>query len=114
MTDVRFIYMTASTSEEAERIAELVVRERLAACANVLGQIRSFYHWDGKFEQGVEVALVLKTVESLEAPLVARIRGIHSYDCPAIVVLPVLGGNEAFLEWIRAETLPLKPPRVIE
>lgn len=114
MTDVRFIYVTASSSEEAERIAETVVMERLAACANVLGNIRSFYHWNGKIERGEEVSLVLKTVQPLQESLVARIRELHSYECPAILVLPVLGGNEAFLEWVRAETATRHHPLVVE
>jgi len=108
MTDVRFIYVTASSGEEAEKIAIAAVEERLAACANVLGASRSFYHWNGKLERGEEVVLVLKTVERLEEPLIRRIRELHTYECPAIVVLPVLGGNEAFLQWVRAETSPLR------
>ncbi len=104
MTDIRFIYVTAGNIDEAEKIALTVVEERLAACANVLGACRSFYHWNGKLERGDEVTIVLKSTQALEKRLVSRIQDLHSYECPAIVALPVLGGNDAFLDWVRAET----------
>lgn len=106
MTDIRFIYVTAASEDEAETIALKVVEERLAACANVLGPTRSFYYWQGKLERGNEFTLLLKSTQSLENRLISRIRELHSYECPAIIVLPVLGGNDAFLDWVRAETKP--------
>ncbi len=104
MTDIRLVYVTAASREEAETIGLTVVKERLAACVNILGSIRSLYHWHGKLEQSDEVALLLKTRQSLADSLVARVRELHSYECPAILVVPVLGGWEGFLEWVRSET----------
>ena len=104
MTDIRLVYVTAANHAEAERIALTVVQERLAACANILGSIRSVYHWQGKLEQSDEVAMLLKTPQSLSDSLVARVRQLHSYECPAILVVPVLGGFEGFLDWVRTET----------
>ncbi len=104
MAEIKLIYVTAANSEEANRIAMAVVSERLAACANILGSIQSVYHWNGKLEQATEVALVLKTQQSGVEPLVARIRQLHSYECPAIVVVPVSGGNPEFLAWVASET----------
>jgi periplasmic divalent cation tolerance protein len=104
MSDIRLIYVTASTLEEAEAIALTVVRERLAACANILGPIRSVYQWQGKLERSEEVAMLLKTQQSKVDSLVGRIRQLHSYQCPAIVEVPVLGGFKDFLDWVRAET----------
>jgi len=104
MSDIRLVYVTASNSDEAQSIAVTVVRERLAACANILGPIQSVYHWKGRLEQGNEVALILKTQEVVVDSLVTRVRQLHSYECPAVVVVPVLGGHGGFLEWIRAET----------
>jgi periplasmic divalent cation tolerance protein len=103
MTDCVFVYVTASNQEEARRIARSAVEERLAACANVLGPIESYYYWEGKFESGAETALVLKTSRAKLDALTERLRALHSYSCPAIVALPIVGGHPPFLAWIRAE-----------
>ena len=104
MAEIKLIYVTVASNEEAEKIARVVVSERLAACANILGSIQSVYHWNGKLERTTEVAMLLKTQELVVDTLVARIRQLHSYDCPAIVVVPVLGGNPEFLAWVASET----------
>lgn len=106
MSEIRLVYVTAANREEARKIALAVVSERLAACANILGSIESVYFWQGTLEQGSEVALLLKTQQAVIESLILRIRQLHSYECPAILVLPVSGGNDGFLAWIRAETLP--------
>ena len=104
MSDVRLVYVTTSSQDEAERIASAVVLERLAACANILGSIRSVYVWKGKVENGSEVAMLLKTTEARVSAVVGRVKSLHSYECPAIVVLPVLGGNMEFLQWVQSES----------
>jgi periplasmic divalent cation tolerance protein len=104
--DVFFVYVTAADEAEAELIARTVVAERLAACANLLGTIKSVYWWDGKVCEGGEVALVLKTSKDRKTVLVDRIKELHSYDCPAIACLPIADGNPDFLKWIEAETSP--------
>ncbi len=104
MAEIELIYVTVPNLEEAEKIAMAVVSERLAACANILGSIRSVYHWQGKLEQATEVALLLKTQHSVVSELVARIRQLHSYECPSIVSIPASGGNPEFLAWVVSET----------
>lgn len=104
--DTRLIYVTAPSQEDALKLAQALVSERLAACANVLGPITSVYWWDGKLNQDAEVALVLKTRADLVEPLTARARELHPYECPCVVALPIDGGNPAFLQWIAAETRP--------
>lgn len=98
------VYVTAASEAEADLIARTVVGERLAACANRLGPIKSVYWWDGKLCDGEEVALVLKTSGERKGELIDRIKQLHSYDCPCIVCLPIADGNPVFLEWIRSET----------
>lgn len=98
------VYVTASSLEEAAKIGRAVVEKRLAACANVLGDVRSFYWWDGKVRDDGEVALVLKTTEERVDSLIAEIKALHSYTVPCIVALPIGTGNPAFLEWIGNET----------
>jgi Uncharacterized protein involved in tolerance to divalent cations len=102
--DTCLIYITAPTRDEALKLARLLVEERLAACANVLGEITSVYWWDGRLNQEGEAALIAKTREGLVDALVERVRAVHPYDCPCVVALPVTGGNPAFLDWIVAET----------
>lgn len=102
--ETRLLYVTAANSEEALHIANSLVAERLAACANILGPITSVYHWDGQLQHGQEVLMFLKTRLALVDAAVSRIKALHSYECPAIVVLPILGGHGEFLDWIRVET----------
>ena len=101
---VTFVYATASDAAEAERIGRAVVSERLAACANILGGMRSFYWWQGRLEEGEEAVLILKTRRERLAALVARVRELHSYDCPCIEAIEVTDGNPEFLAWIERET----------
>ena len=99
-----WLYLTASGREEAMAISRAVVEERLAACANVLGESRSIYWWEGKVRDEPETAFVLKTREELVDHLVARVKELHSYSCPCVVALPIQGGNEEYLAWIEATT----------
>jgi periplasmic divalent cation tolerance protein len=99
----KLFYVTAPSHEEAERIAETVVTERLAACANILNGATSIFRWEGKLCRENEAVLILKTTEERAEKLTARIKELHSYERPCIVVLPIEGGNDAFLEWIERE-----------
>lgn len=102
--DSFFVYVTASNETEAKQLARIVVEERLAACANLLGRIESIYWWDGKICEENEVALVLKTSEVRKFELIERIKELHSYDTPCITCLPIADGNPDFLNWIATET----------
>ncbi len=94
------VLITASTPEEAERIAGALVSERLAACANLLPGVASTYRWQGAVERAAETLLIVKTTrERLEA-LTERVRALHSYTVPEVVALPVVGGNPAYLRWV--------------
>ena len=99
-----FVYVTAVSETEAKKIAQTVVAERLAACANLLGAVKSVYWWEGKVCEGEEVALVLKTSNDRKTELIARVKELHSYDCPCVVCLPIADGNPDFLKWIGKET----------
>ncbi len=97
------VYSTAGDKEEAKRIARKLVEEGLAACVNVW-PIESVYEWEGEIEEDEEVALLVKTTAEKAGEVVERIVELHSYDVPAVLVVPVLGGHEEFLEWIREQT----------
>ncbi len=98
------LYVTTANQTEAETIARTLVTERLAACANVLGPIRSFYWWQGAVQNEAEVAVLLKTRASLADRAIARVKQLHSYSVPCVVAWPIAAGDPAYLEWVAAET----------
>ena len=100
-----FAYITVASRKEAESIAHALVEERLAACANMIEGMRSIYRWKGAVEGAQEIILIAKTRRDLLDSLTERVRALHSYECPCVVGLPVLGGNPDYLEWIASETL---------
>ena len=97
-------YVTAGSRDEALSIGRTVVQERLAACANVVDGMTSIYWWQGALEQAAEAVLILKTRAELVERLTARIKELHSYECPCVVALPIAAGNPAYLGWIAGET----------
>jgi len=96
----KLIYVTAANADEANRIAETVVTEHLAACANMLDGVTSLFRWDGKLCRENEAVLMLKTTQEQSGALMARIKELHSYECPCVVSLPIENGNPDFLKWI--------------
>ena len=98
------IYSTASDEEEAYKIGKQLVEEKLAACANILPKIKSCYHWKGKIEEDSEAVLIAKTLENLAEKVIKRIKDLHSYEIPAILIFQIKGGNEEYLKWITEET----------
>lgn len=98
------IYVTASSPDEAETIARSAVAERLAACANVLPAITSYFWWGDEVQSDSEIAIILKTRDDLAESLTARIKQLHSYECPCVVAVPIVTGNADFLAWIDTET----------
>jgi periplasmic divalent cation tolerance protein len=103
--------VTTAVAEEAAaaEMADTVVTERLAACAQVLGPVRSSYRWEGEVRVAREWLVVAKTTETRLAELTARIRSLHRYDLPEIIALAIAAGNPEYLRWIRDETTPLPP-----
>ncbi len=98
------LYITASGMDEAKTVARSLVEARLAACANVIGAVESFYWWQGKLETAREVVIIAKTRGDLVEACVAKVREVHSYDLPCVVAMAITGGNPEFLDWITDET----------
>lgn len=98
------VYITAADEEEAQEIGRAMVEARLAACANVLPGMVPIFRWEGAIDEGRESVLILKTTQSRVDALVDAVEAMHSYDCPCAVVLPIVGGSRAFLDWISQET----------
>jgi len=88
----------------AERIADALIEQRLAACVNILAPCRSVYRWKDALQHDEEHPLLVKTTSERYAALEAAIRAAHPYELPEIVALPVERGLPAYLEWVAAET----------
>ena len=104
MIDTAFCYVTCAHSAEARTIALTLVEERLAASANVIPTISSVFRWRGRIHEASEAVVIVKTRFELADAVTTRVRALHGYECPCIVVLPVTGGHPDYLAWIAAET----------
>jgi periplasmic divalent cation tolerance protein len=101
MTDFQIVLSTCADRQEAERIAHRLVEQQLAACVNILPGAQSVYRWQGKVESAAETLMVIKTSADLVAEVELTIAGLHSYEVPEFLVLPVYGGSHAYLAWLR-------------
>jgi periplasmic divalent cation tolerance protein len=93
---------TISDRETAERLARTLLEARLVACINIVGPITSLYRWQGDIEQGEEYLLLMKTAAREEEALIARVRELHPYEEPEVLVLPVVAGASSYLAWVTA------------
>ncbi|MBX6424780.1 MAG: divalent-cation tolerance protein CutA [Variibacter sp.] len=99
-----FVYTTYPSVVEAEQAGRRLVERRLAACVNILPGMISHYRWEGQVERGEEVVMIVKTRAALAEDVRAAVKASHPYTTPAIVFLPVEGGDPAYLGWIVAES----------
>ncbi len=105
--DIRLVYCAFADEEEARTVARTVVREQLAACANILPASTSIYHWHGELSEQTEVPVLFKTALPQSKALVARIVHLHSYDEPAVLVLAIEYCPPSFRAWVLGETLAI-------
>jgi len=94
------VQTSAPSEEEAHRLATVVLEARLAACVQVTGPVGSRYWWQANLESATEWLCLAKTTEDLVDEVVAAIRAAHPYDTPEIIVLPIVGGDDAYLRWV--------------
>jgi periplasmic divalent cation tolerance protein len=104
MTDVVLILTTAPDDARAEALARTLVEERLAACVNIHGPMTSIYRWKGEVDREAERQLTIKTTRDRVPALEARVKALHSYELPEFVIVPIEGGSDAYLDWVRQET----------
>jgi periplasmic divalent cation tolerance protein len=95
--------LSTAAPEQAPLIAQALVRERLAACVNIL-PVRSVYRWKSRVFDEKENLLIIKTREEKADAAIAAVKKMHSYDVPEIIVLPVAKGYPPYLDWIARET----------
>ncbi len=94
------ILCTCPDQATAERIGEVVVGERLAACVNIVPGLTSIYRWEGQIQRDTELLLLVKTRAAVYPLLEARLRELHPYQTPEIIALPIQTGSAAYLDWI--------------
>jgi periplasmic divalent cation tolerance protein len=102
--EIGVVLCTAPSKDIGAKIAHKIVTQRLAACVNIVSSIDSTYTWKGKLYQEKEVLLIIKTRPGLFEKLSEEIKRLHPYEVPEILLLPVLKGNEAYLNWVKEST----------
>ncbi len=104
VADTKIVYITTKDIEQAKHIGKVLVEERLAACVNILPQMTSIYYWQDELQTDEEAILIAKTRASLVDELIKKVKDLHSYDVPAIIVFPIESGNSEYLNWLVLQT----------
>ena len=94
------VLITAGSEEEARRIARLLVKEKMAACVNIVPGVDSLFRWKGKINSAHEALLLVKTRASLLPEITSLVKEAHSYEVPEIIALPIIDGSEDYLTWL--------------
>jgi periplasmic divalent cation tolerance protein len=94
------VFVTTIDSDEAARIADALVSERLAACVNIIGAIESVYRWEGKITRDREALMIIKTTDARYLELELRVKELHSYSTPEVLALKVEQGSAEYLKWL--------------
>lgn len=94
------ILVTASSKEEARKIANKLVSDKLAACVNIIDGVESLFWWEGKVDRASESLLVIKSKKEKLKSIIKAVRSVHSYTVPEIIALPIVSGDKPYLRWI--------------
>jgi len=95
------VFVTFPDRERAAAVARTLVEERLAACVNLLGDVRSIYRWQDAVHDDAEVLCAIKTTSERFEALRARVVALHPYDVPEVIALPIVEGHAPYLDWLR-------------
>ncbi|XP_010272941.1 PREDICTED: protein CutA 1, chloroplastic-like isoform X2 [Nelumbo nucifera] len=98
------VYVTVPNREAGRKLAESIIKEKLAACVNIVPGIESLYRWQGEIHQDSEELLIIKTREPLLEALTEHVRANHEYEVPEVIALPIKGGSLKYLEWLKNST----------
>jgi len=102
-TDFVVLIITTTNAEEAQHISKALLDQRKAASVNIVPRVNSLFWWHGQINSAEENLLVVKTKTSLLNEVVRLVRENHSYEIPAVIALPIVGGNQDYLDWIGRE-----------
>jgi len=98
------VLITCPGKDEGERVADILLKERLASCVNIVPGVTSKFWWTGRIHTAEETLLLVKTKKSLLRELIRKVKAGHQYENPEIIALPIIGGSKEFTKWIDEET----------
>jgi len=102
--DEIIVLITTSTTDEAAKIGTALVDGHLAACVNIVPEVRSLFFWEGKTRDERETLLICKSRLSRMKQLVARVKSLHSYTVPEVIAIPIVAGSREYLDWVKDAT----------
>ena len=98
-------FVTVGNLTNAQKIANLLVEKKLAACVSILSQVKSIYRWQNKMEKADEFLLIIKSRKKLSKDIIQLVKENHNYTVPEVIFADIVDGNEEYLDWIGANTL---------
>ncbi len=98
------IFVTAANKKEAGKIASALIKNKLAACVNIIDNVNSLFRWQGKVDNAKEALLIIKSRKALMNNLIKKVKSLHSYAVPEIIALPIISGDKEYLKWIDEST----------
>lgn len=101
--ELKWVYITTGSLEEAESIGKALVQSKLAACVNIIDGMQSMYYWENALQTDTETVLIAKTTRAIFPELMEKVKKLHSYDCPCIISFTISEGNPPFLQWIEEQ-----------
>ncbi len=99
-TEYIMVFVTTANKAEAEKISQALLNERLIACANIINPVTSFFFWSGKIDRAEECLVVMKSRRDLFGELAERLKGLHSYEVPEVLAIPIVEGSKVYLDWM--------------
>ncbi len=104
MSDAVVILVTTPTIDEARKIGNALVEEKLIACANIIPQVESIFYWQDKVCNEKEALMVIKTRKKLIEKIIKRVKALHSYSVPEVIALPIIEGSKDYIKWVKEVT----------
>ena len=101
MKNIKFFYITAPNKREAAQLAKKLLDKKLIACANVIGNVSSYFVWKKKVQNSKEIIICGKTTSKNQTKIIHAVKSIHSYAVPCIIFFDIKNGNKDFLKWIK-------------
>ena len=102
MASYVIVFMTVPDEKEVTKIVRSLLKERLIACANIVGPVSSLFWWEGKIDKASEFLVIMKSRKDLFKKLSERVKELHSYEVPEVIALPVIEGLPSYLNWLGA------------
>lgn len=94
------VFVTASSREEAERIAKALLEDKLIACANIIGSVHSIFWWQDEIDTAQEYLIIMKTRNDLFERVCERVKALHSYQIPEVIATPIVNGLKQYIKWL--------------